>query len=595
MDSLKRLFSSLLADASRWCDASTIHDRKKAMERIENEGLSFFTITLPNYCQDFERSLANGMVDPSFFLGFKKKGELPLFLGGFLDLVFDRQSGVLLDTPNVNAIYFVRQITLAFKKIVLPCTDSRVAKAYKGYVECEKELKQRAKTPEFRKLRKQFSLFAEALWAPRLAGIDYDVYHHNVLPKHGSGAVAERIRGNSKYVQSEWPTRLERSFPFELYGMVNPSWYNEFDNIQFLEPGAERPVRVITVPKTMKTPRIIGIEPLCMQYAQQGILELLVPNLTLMTKGSLNFRSQEKNRELAFSSSRDGKYATLDLSEASDRVHSSLVWAMLRCAPNLRKAVFASRSTRSDVPGYGVLTLSKFASMGSALCFPIESMVFLTICLMAYTKAKGTRVSEKLIHEFFSEVCIYGDDIIVPVDMTSGVVSELSSFMLKVNKHKSFFTGKFRESCGADVYDGIDVKPVYVRSMPPSRRHDATARVSWVSLANQLYKAGCWESAKTVRDILGFHPIVSEDSSLLGFISYIPNRSVGRWNKDLHRWETKGDVVSIQLPSSKLEGHGALMKFFLKRGEDPIFDSKHLERYGRPDCVRTKSRWASPF
>lgn len=594
MDSLTRLVLHLLVDSSRWCDASTTRDIETITRRVKNEGLSFLTITLPTFCSDFERCLSEEKVDPVAFAGFSRRKALPRLFGGLLDLVFDRQSGLLLDKPCITAIFFIRQITLVCKKVRMSCSLKRDHAAFAGYVQCEKELRAYGKSSYFKDLRKEFRFFAEALWAPLLAGIDYDVYHRNLVPKHGSGAVAERISGNRKYEQKEWPSRLGKSFPIEEFALANFAWFEQLDNISILEPGSERPVRVITVPKTMKAPRIIAIEPMCMQYTQQSLLEILVPALTSLTRGSLNFRSQEKNQKLALESSRSGDFATLDLSEASDRVHSALVFDMLACAPNLRKAAFACRSTRADVPGFGIIPIVKFASMGSALCFPFEAMVFLTIVFKAYVRAKQVGVTEKLIHQFFREVCIYGDDIIIPTDMTSYVTHELTAFGLKVNTRKTFSTGKFRESCGLDAYDGNNIKPVYCRSLPPESRRDASARVSWTSLGNQLYLAGCWESARFVRSQLGLQPVVDEDSSLLGSVTFLPLRSVSRWNKDLHRWETKGEVISVQSPPSLVDGHAALMKFFLKRGDEPHFDKKHLERSGRPDCVRTKIRWASP-
>nr|QDH86528.1 MAG: hypothetical protein H1RhizoLitter3877_000004 [Leviviridae sp.] len=54
----------------------------------------------------------------------------------------------------------------------------------------------------------------------------------------------------------------------------------------------------------------------------------------------------------------------------------------------------------------------------------------------------------------------------------------------------------------------------------------------------------------------------------------------------------KGFVVSSRLPVSKLEGPGALVKFFIKAGDLPIFNEDHLIRAGRPVSVDIKTRWA---
>jgi hypothetical protein len=158
---MKRLMSLLqyvLDESGTWCRTSTDRDLKTIMARVENEGDEFLTITLPQFGKDFEKSLDQGKVDPSLFLSFKKKGELPVFLGGFLDHVFDRETGVLRDpfsTLNfmqaemladeysvfLNSIRAIRQITLMFGKINEPCSPSRERRAILNYLLCEEEIR----------------------------------------------------------------------------------------------------------------------------------------------------------------------------------------------------------------------------------------------------------------------------------------------------------------------------------------------------------------------------------------------------------------------------------------------------------------------
>lgn len=81
-----RLLECVLADASTWCSTSTTRDFNTISRRVEHEGFSFLTIALPSFCSDFERSLADGCVAPSRFLGFKKRGALPVLLRGLLEI-----------------------------------------------------------------------------------------------------------------------------------------------------------------------------------------------------------------------------------------------------------------------------------------------------------------------------------------------------------------------------------------------------------------------------------------------------------------------------------------------------------------------------
>lgn len=597
MKSLMLLLQNVLADASTWCRTSTTRDFKEVTSRFEHEGLSFLTITLPAYCSDFERSLDIGRVDPGSFPGFKRRGALPVFLQGLLDQVFDRSSGLLREQPSHDAIFFIRQITLMFKKIHLPCSQKRERNAFDGYVSCESDVQRFEETAQD-DLIDRFGRISDLLWASALSELDRKVYSGELVPKHGPGATADRIFGNRKFELRTWTERLNDGFfPVEEFLIPNSGFYEELDAVDIREPEAEQPVRVISVPKTLKTPRIIAVEPACMQYAQQALLRILVSELESNStlSGALGFTDQTPNQELARSGSIDGQLATIDLSEASDRVSNLLVKRMTKNYKSFAKALQACRSERADVPGHGVIPLSKFASMGSAVCFPIEAMVFLTIILCGYEQKLNRHLRKRDLKVILPKVRVYGDDIIVPVNIVHHVVSELSNFGLKVNAKKSFWTGKFRESCGRDYYDGHDVTVTYVRRMLPQQRGNASEVISAVSLSNQLFKAGLWNSVRFLdeyMDRLASFPCVLETSPVIGRHSFMGHNATRICDK-LHKPLVKGLVIRPTPRKSFLTGSGALLKFFLKVGREPYFDAKHLERYGRPESVDIKLRWAS--
>jgi len=485
-----------------------------------------------------------------------------------------------------------------YKKISLPCSEKRVKGAFESYVKCEHEVREWSENVSQYDLDR-FGIVADFVWGSDLSVVDRKVYNVNHVPKHGPGATADRISGNRKFEIKQWTTRLEEYFPSAEFVVPNWGFYDGLGAVDFVEPDAEIPVRVITVPKTLKTPRIIAIEPLCMQYAQQSILELLVPAIegSKLLSNSIGFTLQEPNQHLAKSGSIFGNLATIDLSEASDRVSNLLVKRMLQNFPHLSGAVQACRSLRADVPGHGVVSLSKFASMGSALCFPIEAMVFLTIIGVAESRRLNRQMREEDYKSLFLRVRVYGDDIIVPTDLVPYVVHELSVFGLKVNENKSFWTGKFRESCGKDYYDGHDVSVTYVRRMIPSSRSDVSEMVSTVSLRNQLYKAGLWCAVRFLDAVVGRlapFPNVLETSPVLGRNTFLGFDSE-RICSNLHKPLVKGLILRVKHKRSHLEGAAALLKFFLKRGEDPIFDAKHLERHGRPQSVDTKIGWSPAY
>jgi len=598
LKSLLLLWSKIADESAIRCCTSAALDFKKVQCRFEHEGLSFLTITLPNFGKDFELSLDQGMVDRKLFQGFTWKAGLPLFLGGFLDRVFDRNSGVLLDEPCIDAILAIRQLTLMFGKLSVPCSDRRVRKAIRGFVESEKEVRDGDAKRESSDLD-DFRRVSHLLFGDVFQSINRRIAGGEAIPKHGPGATADRFSGNRKFNQRTWTTRLEEVFP-AWENLIPNCWYlPALDDVDFLEPGQELPVRVITVPKTLKTPRIIAIEPVAMQYMQQAILQLIVSAIegkTILNR-MIGFRDQTRNQRMARDGSLIGNLATIDLSEASDRVSNQLVREMTRNYPHLHRAVDATRSRKADVPGHGVLRLAKFASMGSALCFPFEAMVFTTIIFLGIERELNTRLTDKAIQRLSRRVRVYGDDIIVPVDYVQAVVSELEHFGALVNRRKSFWNGKFRESCGKEYFNGEDVSIVRVRDLFPTRRQRVAEQViSIVSLRNQLYFAGYWSTCQWldeyIRGVLRYFPVVLSSSPALGrhsFLGYQPERL----GPNLHDPQVKGWVEVSKSPPDHLEGYGALLKYFLKQGEEPFFDVKHLERAGRPRAVSIVPRWVS--
>lgn len=625
MKSLTQLVQHILEDIEDGCCTSTTKDFQTILRRVETEGLSFLTITLPLFCQSFERALEAKEVRADMFAGFSKHGALPRFLGGLLALVFDRKTGLILQQPSITAIKDIRQICLMFKKVELPCVDRRTRAAFAKYVEVEQELtlawgrlegwrrtaSMRPTMPHIGDtLLSDYQAMSRLIWSDpsfnrgktlvchsEWTDLEEKVATHGHIPRHGPGATADRISGNSKYDLRTWHTRLEQYFPFDLFGVSNPG-LAEGTAVEFLDPDMEIPVAVISVPKTLKTPRIIAKEPVCMQYAQQSIARDLMSTIehAPMSRNSVFFRNQSENRFAALRSSKDLKLATLDLSEASDRVHANLVWLMLDHMPNLRDAVAACRSTRADVPGYGIIPLVKFASMGSALCFPVEAMVFYTIVQLAVHKVTGIRPSYNSVVSHGLDVRVYGDDIIVPVSCVPTVKLYLELFGLKVNSNKSFTNGKFRESCGMDAYDGEEVTTSYVRRMPPTDSSMSNEIVSWTDLCNQLFRAGYWKASeyckRVVEGVLKLRlKLVSSRSQGIGLHS--PFRGwvqVDGWNRQLHCLTQAVPVLVSKPRKSKLDSWGALLKCFLKVGELPFQDKKHLERAGRPLHVNIKVR-----
>ncbi len=652
LKSLISLWSCVAAELSTRCCTSATRDINTVSSRFEHEGLGFLAITLADLGKAIQKWLDQGFVVPSDVPSFKRgKGQssgLPAFLQGFLGRVFEPSSGTLFDEPDVEAIYALRQLTLMYSKIALPdlssdakslqvVTPERERRAMSDFVKCEQEVKfsDSILDPLY---KENFKRMSEVLFGDLFKWMEFNLSMGNVVPKHGPGAVAERTSSNGKFNQLTWPSRLDRVFPATTYlapsGNYIPqewssiciderSWVRRKTtldprDIHFLEPGAEMPVRVITVPKSLKSPRIIAIEPTAMQYSQQALLQLFRDGIKRIhpLSSMIGLDDQEPNRLMALQGSLSGDLATLDLSEASDRVSNQHVLDLLAGYPLLQEAVQATRSRKADVPGHGVIRLAKFASMGSALCFPIEAMVFLNTIFLGIERELNTPLScLDDICRFSKQVRVFGDDLVVPREYVLSVVDELSAFGHKVNISKSFWTGRFRESCGREYYDGHDVSIVKVRQVLPTRRQDASGVEAAVALRNLLYWAGLWKSAAFMDDylrrLLKFFPNVAPTSPVLGRESAL-GYEFQRLDPNTHAPLVRGNFVRAKPPSDPLDGEGALHKCLLRKaspeyrlikpsgGLKPHFrvaspDVEHLERSGRPEHVSIKLGWRSPF
>lgn len=596
MKSLVDLSVDILQDCGMQCGANPFRDCITITRRIENEGISFLTITLPSFCRDFERSLDEGFIPPAHFRSFRrKKGTcLPAFLQGFMGMVFN-PDGSLLNDPSSSAIKAIRQICLFAKKILLPCTTSREKKAEEAFVKCESDLHSVTYDPV---LLDVYSRVSKIVMNDLL--VDFEEFYREIVPRHGPGITTDAGIGNKKFLFPTWYSRVEKYFPFTEFGIASISNYVDglsSHPVVFVEPRDEPPVKVVFVPKTMKTPRVIAIETCGMQYMQQAFANWIRTRIERpgsLLFGHVNFRDQSINSKLALSSSRSQRYATIDMSEASDRVSSRLVHVAFEHFPEFRKMIFALRSTRAKLPSGGVIHLKKFASMGSALCFPVESLVFMLTLVSARLHIAGRRPSKSAIRKVIADLHVYGDDLIVPVDEAPSLCKYLESFGLKVNADKSFWTGKFRESCGTDAYDGEPVTPVYLRYDIPTKRTETQKIVSFIETLNQLYEAGLWGTVKKwrshVESLIGKLPTLPNDHPGVGWRSFSQALSFNGWSDSLQRLKLRCLVAQPARHKDHLTGDPALLKCLAMIG-NPNRPTDHLEFSVRRGSLTLKSRW----
>jgi hypothetical protein len=580
MKSLLTLHLNVLVNLGHHCSIDITRDLQTTTDRWEDEGDSYLTITLPLLGKALERGLEQGYwpaqdVKPKWL---HVRG-LPAYLRGFLSRVFDEQSGALLATPDHETIWAVRQFCFLTHKVERDCTPERERAAFDQFVATDSGLSglpgriDQGRLDTFRRISRR-------LFGRVFQECDRKIANWELIPKHGPGAVAERASQKERRSYSYWHDRIEPVFPYWRY-TVNSVFQSSDHTIAISD---EQPVRVVSVPKTQSTPRIIAIEPAVMQYAQQGLKRELYELIGRgPLKDVLGFQDQTRNRDMAHRASLTGDLGTLDLSEASDRVHWFLIRAMLSDFPHLWDFVWATRSRMADVPFHGVIPLQKFASMGSALTFPLEAIVFTILAVAGLEQAENRRFHSGQLPGIVS---VYGDDIIVPVSAIDHVIDWLEHFGAKVNRRKSFWNGKFRESCGAEYFDGTDVSVVRLRSELPSSRDDAAEIAGLVDFRNRAYLAGLWSVVSAVDE--GLEPFIrlpyanansEERHAYLHAATFLPVSRTGTfWNPDLQRDERRVPVLVSKAEKYRIDGEAGLLEWFhdALRRDDLVdrFDSK---------------------
>jgi len=574
------LLCRVLLDEGLQTNLAVERDVHTIERRFEDEGMSFLTITLPSLDDAFIQGLTQGFLTPTMFPGFKpskRRGKLPAFMAGFFRNIFD-EDGWLLESPCIRSIRAIRQVTRLWKKVELPCSQTRIKQAFERYVSNDQGISGCADSRI--DVRDTCRNIASYLWSD-LEGLSGGLYCHPAV--FGSGATSEGLAFNQRHSIREWPERGDESFPSSFHATSNEGDLESLVGLRYLTEEEERPVRVVQVPKTLKAPRTISVEPSYMMLRQQSIAK---PLMELLEFGYLGFKSirffdQSKNRELARVGSLDGGLSTIDLSDASDLVSLDVVKMIFQTCPSFLQFLLDSRSRSAKLPDASEIVLKKFASMGSALCFPIEAMVFFTITLASMVNQSGRRPSRKTLEQLAAKIAVYGDDIIVPTEMADGVMDWLEAFGLRVNHNKSFTKGFFRESCGGDYYKGEDVTPSYVRQWTDAINiRNPQFVAACVSLSNQFYMKGLWHASQYLRDIVesevGKLPHTTQPIGCLTWASHI-NDSGLRYNTSTSGYSVRGHQL---LP---------------RRRQDPVLDIRGglLVAFGPQAAARGRFQFGS--
>lgn len=575
------LHEQILHNVSICINVAVKRDIEVIRHRFGHEGMSFLTITLPSLCDGLDQALALGRLTASMFQGFKpwrRHGNLPAFMVGFFKRVF-QEDGSLLADPCIDSIRAIRQVARFQKKVELPCSAARREAAFERYRTNDESIDS---TASFDSL---VGIIASYLWS------DLEILSERFYCSpgiFGSGATAEKYGFNERHTIKEWPERGEHCFPLAYHGSHFEGDEDSFAGIRILDERAERPVRVVQVPKTLKTPRTISVEPSYMMLRQQSIAKILMDYLEGdgFPFKSIRFTDQTVNNSMAREGSLDGSLATIDLSDASDLVSNNLVSFIFKSCPTFHEYIDSCRTRVAQMPDGSFINLKKFASMGSAMCFPIEAMVFFTITLSAMVHHSGKRPSHNLLRRLAAKTAVYGDDIIIPTETADTVIEWLEAHGLRVNQNKSFTTGFFRESCGGDYYKGADITPVYSRQLDTGvNTRDPDILLASVSLSNQFYMKGMWHVSQYMRDhvekvLRRTLPRSRIPIGGLSWASYLYDTKL-RWDANRCSWRVKSLKA---IPRRTTDEPGSVRGAMLR-----AFGNQHLSEFRKDLNVRTKS------
>lgn len=531
------MYQALFSDCTRVLGLRLDKDLSRLLSRIESEGETFLFITLPQIGKAVEASYVSlePLVVPA---GFKKlKGSfIPLFLNGVFKILFDQSNGLPIydwkSTPNRRASYaywFLRQVCMLYSKVEGVVDNKTVLESITAFKEristpyTSPDVSHNATIKAARRLIRR--VFEDSAVAQEYA--ELKAFEKEPWGRHGPGAVAGREKGARKWEFQKWP-----GIPARLF-----SWNHDGDipvRVVEKQPCA----RLVAVPKDFRGPRLICIEPKENQFAQQGLMDILYRTLckSPISRRSIHFWDVNRNKEFC----KKNTYSTIDLKDASDWVKLPLLKLLL---PKRLYRLFTRYRTRGVDD---VLHHSTAFTMGNAICFPIETLVFWALSkayidgVSAWWRRRGTFLERSVL--------VFGDDIIVPVWGADGVTELLSACGFRTNMSKTCIFSCIRESCGEYLMLGEDVS--IIRPKEPI----VDSYRSWIAWVD-LY----WKSRdSSLRDSIG--------ALLNGFVDTALLRK--RFNRGLQRSDIRVPVLSSRGRKGELSNYQGLYAW--KVGNDTM-------------------------
>jgi hypothetical protein len=324
-----------------------------------------------------------------------------------------------------------------------------------------------------------------------------------LVGNHGPGTVADGAKTVAEKNADYYPTVQSLSL----------TRFHVDDMSHEIKP--QRPAEKLMVPKDISSLRTITREPTETQFAQQGLKFDLYNQIDhdpdCNAGNFVRFSDQTPSQRCAVQGSYitgDGvKPTTLDLSSASDYLSVDLVVRLF--SGNILHYLMAGRTWECRV-GERLVELAMYGGMGSALTFPVQSLIFTAISIYAtvsehYLLTMGVEgTADEVLNDYLGvnglrqpykrlekSIRVYGDDICVPDFAARRTMKLLRAFGLTVNERKSF-TGSspVRESCGIYALAGRDITPKRYRVPSCGHLLDASSFDALRMHANTAFHMG---------------------------------------------------------------------------------------------------------
>ena len=286
----------------------------------------------------------------------------------------------------------------------------------------------------------------------------------------------------------------------------------------------------------------------------------------------LNHRDQTRNQRLAKLGSLEHakvRLATIDMKSSSQSFATQMVKVAFSMAPGWFDLLNRTRSPnwqcelrpREKLRGRYEL----IASMGNGFCFPLQMVIYAAAIEACYQEVGIQR----------GTYGVFGDDIVVEQSVALLLIEFIRFLGIRTNTEKTFVFGPFRESCGADFWDGVNVRPYVLDSLPDTGQqlvkvangiHRRTPFPLWGAWWGLWYKLPQY-ARNTIRPFEG-----PDDAGLISpTISFYDVQRLNEYDRDLQRYAIRG-FRSESVPDtgpyvSKRSGYGQM--FVALRGATP--------------------------